>query len=52
MVILTKNIKEYGDKIEDILSDQAKQKYHIEIKPSSGLPEDEIHLGYFKLDKL
>jgi len=39
-------------KIEDILSEQAKQKYHIEIKPSSGLPEDEIHLGYFKLDKL
>lgn len=40
-------------KIEDILSDESKQKYHIEIKPSSGdLPEDEIHLGYFKLDKL
>jgi hypothetical protein len=40
-------------KIEDILNEQAKQKYHIEIKPSSGdLPEDEIHLGYFKLDKL
>ncbi|WP_293743365.1 DUF1543 domain-containing protein [uncultured Pedobacter sp.] len=40
-------------KIEDILTDESKQKYHIEIKPSSGhLPEDEIHLGYFKLDKL
>ncbi|MDQ0640490.1 hypothetical protein QF042_004055 [Pedobacter sp. W3I1] len=40
-------------KIEDILSAESKQKYHIEIKPSSGaLPEDEIHLGYFKLDKL
>ncbi len=40
-------------KIEDILSDESKQKYHIQIKPSSGdLPEDEIQLGYFKLDKL
>lgn len=40
-------------KIEDILSEESKQKYHIEIKTSSGdLPEDEIHLGYFKLDKL
>lgn len=39
-------------KIEDILSEESKQKYHIEIKPSSGLPEDEIHLGYFKLDKI
>jgi len=39
-------------KIEDILSEEAKQKYHIEIKPSSGLPEDGLHLGYFRLDKL
>lgn len=40
-------------KIEDILSGESKQKYHIEIKTSSGdLPEDEIHLGYLKLDKL
>ena len=40
-------------KIEDILSEESKEKYHIEIKTSSGdLPEDEIHLGYFKLDKL
>jgi hypothetical protein len=40
-------------KIEDILSEESKQKYHIEIKTSSGnLPEDEIHLGYLKLDKL
>ncbi|KIA93436.1 hypothetical protein OC25_13485 [Pedobacter kyungheensis] len=39
-------------KIEDILTEESKQRYHIEIKPSSGLPEDEIHLGYFRLDKL
>lgn len=40
-------------KIEDILSEESKQKYHIGIKTSSGdLPEDEIHLGYLKLDKL
>jgi hypothetical protein len=40
-------------KIEDILNEESKQKYRIEIKKSSGaLPEDEIHLGYFKLNKL
>jgi hypothetical protein len=39
-------------RIEEMLSPSLKDKYHIEITPSSGLPEDEIHLGYFKLDKL
>ena len=39
-------------RVEDILSPQHKQKYHIEITPNSNLPEDEIHLGYFKLDKI
>lgn len=39
-------------KIEDILSAGQKEKYQIEITPGSNLPEDEIHLGYFKLDKL
>ncbi|MGM9478506.1 DUF1543 domain-containing protein [Pedobacter sp. GSP4] len=39
-------------KIEDILSTAAKKKYMIDIAESSGQPEDEIHLGYFKLDKL
>ncbi|MNT80995.1 hypothetical protein D3C72_2205350 [compost metagenome] len=39
-------------KIEDILSMEARKKYQIEITESTGLPEDEIHLGYFKLDKL
>ncbi|PWS27096.1 DUF1543 domain-containing protein [Pedobacter yonginense] len=39
-------------KIEDILNNASKEKYHIEIYPSANLPEDEIHLGYFKLDKI
>ncbi|WP_442587291.1 DUF1543 domain-containing protein [Pedobacter sp. AW31-3R] len=39
-------------KIEDILTPAHKDKYHIEITPIPGLPEDEIHLGYFKLDKI
>lgn len=40
-------------RIEDILSPSQKENYHIEITPSEHpLPEDEIHLGYFKLDKL
>lgn len=38
--------------VEDILSADSKEKYHIDIQPGSVLPEDEIHLGYFKLDKL
>jgi len=39
-------------RVEDILSPQHKEKYHIEITPNADLPEDEIHLGYFKLDKI
>ncbi|RFZ85946.1 DUF1543 domain-containing protein [Mucilaginibacter terrenus] len=39
-------------RIEDILSEQQKAKYHIQITPAEGLSEDVIHLGYFKLDKL
>jgi hypothetical protein len=48
----------YGIDVDDIyniaemLSPAQKTKYHIEITPSPGLPEDEIHLGYFRLDKL
>lgn len=38
--------------IEEILSPAHKDRYQIEITPSAELPEDEIHLGYFKLDKL
>ena len=40
-------------KIEDVLTPVQKEKYHIEINKSYGdMPEDEIHLGYFKLDKI
>ena len=40
-------------KIEEILSPGQKEKFQLEIALSSSpLPEDEIHLGYFKLDKL
>ncbi|RYU91661.1 DUF1543 domain-containing protein [Mucilaginibacter terrigena] len=39
-------------RIEEMLSPAFKNKYHIEITPSPDLPEDKVHLGYFKLDKL
>lgn len=39
-------------KIEDVLSAEMKTKYQVEIIHSPDLAEDEIHLGYFKLDKL
>ncbi|MCZ4224236.1 DUF1543 domain-containing protein [Pedobacter rhodius] len=39
-------------KVEDILEAHLKEKYHISIEQGFDLPEDEIHLGYFKLDKL
>jgi hypothetical protein len=39
-------------KIEEILSDAMKENYRIHISQSSGLPDDEIILGYFRLDKL
>lgn len=39
-------------RVEEILSPVFKEKYHIQILPDATLPEDEIHLGYFKLDKL
>ncbi|WP_316798159.1 DUF1543 domain-containing protein [Pedobacter frigidisoli] len=41
-------------KIEDVLSAEMKARYEIEIDyhQETELPEDEIHLGYFKLDKL
>jgi LysM repeat protein len=35
--------------IEELLSPALKEKYHIEITPATGLPEDEYHLGYVKL---
>jgi hypothetical protein len=39
-------------KIEDILSPEFKDKYHILITPTAEPVEDQINLGYFKLDKL
>ncbi|MFD0763306.1 DUF1543 domain-containing protein [Mucilaginibacter lutimaris] len=38
--------------IEEMLSPALKDKYYIDITPAEDLAEDEIHLGYFKLDKL
>lgn len=39
-------------KIEDILSPEFKDKYQISISSGSDLPEDPVHLGYFRLDKI
>lgn len=39
-------------KIEEMLSLVQKERYHIEITPEAGLPDDEVHLGYFRLEKL
>jgi hypothetical protein len=39
-------------KIEEMLPAPQKALYHIEITPASGLPDDEVHLGYFRLDRL
>ncbi|MFC0513479.1 DUF1543 domain-containing protein [Mucilaginibacter angelicae] len=38
--------------LEDLLSPAQKAKYRIVFNDGTGMPEDEIHLGYFKLDKL
>jgi hypothetical protein len=38
--------------IEEMLNSTIKDKYHIAITPGQSLPEDEVHLGYFRLDKL
>ena len=38
--------------IDEMLSPALKAQYHIEITAAEGLPEDEIQLGYFRLDKL
>jgi hypothetical protein len=35
--------------LEDLLSDEFKSKYQIQIMKKDGLPEDEIKIGYFKL---
>jgi len=48
----------YGIDVDDIyqinemLTPAQKVKYHIQLTAATGLPEDEIHLGYFRLDRL
>lgn len=40
-------------KIEDILSQDDKERYTIQLTPvEEDVPEDEINLGYFRLEKL
>lgn len=39
-------------KIEDILAPEFKEQYQISITEAPDLPEDTIHLGYFKLEKI
>lgn len=39
-------------RIDDVLSEDYKSRYQLLITPMEDLPADEIHLGYFKLDKL
>ena len=38
--------------IEDILSSATKEKYSIVLTSAATIMNDELHLGYFKLDKL
>ena len=38
--------------VEDILPPNQKEKYTIQISEAANLPEDEMHLGYFKLSTL
>jgi hypothetical protein len=39
-------------KLEDLISPEEKGRYQLEISLSFNSKEDEIHLGYFKLEKL
>ena len=38
--------------ISDILIPAHKEKYQLQLTPAANLPHDQIHLGYFRLDKL
>ena len=38
--------------VEDILPQQQKQKFSIVLKKKDNLPEDELHIGYLKWDKI
>jgi hypothetical protein len=39
-------------RIDDLLSDEDKALYHIQLIPDQDQTEDIIHLGYLKLDKV
>lgn len=38
--------------VENILPPQQKEKFSLVIEPSENLPEDKLHIGYLKLDKV
>ena len=38
--------------VKDILTKHDREKYRITLTPTSSVVEDELHIGYFKLDKL
>lgn len=38
--------------IEDVLSNEVKQKFRILVSPAAEATEDELHLGYFRLNKI
>jgi len=38
--------------IEDILPSHLKEKYSIQITKADNFKEDELHLGYLKIDKI
>jgi len=38
--------------IEDILAPVIKEKYALQLTPVPGFPEDPLHLGYLRLEKL
>lgn len=38
--------------IQEILTEQYKLKYQLNIKPSSSNFKDELHIGYLKIDKI
>jgi hypothetical protein len=38
--------------IEDILPSHTKEQYSLRITKAEGVPDDEMHLGYLKIDKI
>ncbi len=39
-------------RIDDILPEEVRARYNVELTPSDEAHQDQIHLGYYKLDKL